>query len=458
MVPWLRRPVLRDPLERLIAQSRPPYEKAVREFGWRCWQMTLMSAAIWAISAPLVMARFHVAAPIALLLNVPLGLPVAVSLLSGFGVMLFGSWLSPVAHLCAIVCDASLALLQTIVEKAQGISWGHAWVTGPAEWWLAGFYLLILGFMLLGRWCPPRRWCVAWVALWIATGVGTRWIAPKDETLCCTFVSVGHGLAVLIELPDGRAMLYDAGQLASPRWSARAISEVLWSRGITHLDAVVVSHADVDHYNGLPTLLDRFSVGAVYTSTVMFTEESGALIALRDALAGQEIPIRELSASDRFELSEGDIQVWHPPAQGLLASDNANSIVLAIEYRGRRILLTGDLESPGLEMVMSEEPYDCDLVLAPHHGSRRSNSAELARWCTPEWVVVSGPEEENGTLLQQAYQQAYQQPHQGAAGDAEPGQGESRARSVRVLYTTRHGAITARIGPQGQFDVDWFRR
>ena len=48
----------------------------------------------------------------------------------------------------------------------------------------------------------------------------------------------------------------------------------------------------------------------------------------------------------------------HPPRKGVLGSDNANSIVLAIEFQGRRLLLTGDLESPGLDDVLAEEPYD----------------------------------------------------------------------------------------------------
>ena len=74
----------------------------------------------------------------------------------------------------------------------------------------------------------------------------------------------------------------------------------------------------------------------------------------------------------------------------MLGNDNANSIVLAIECEGRRILLPGDLESPGLEAVLAEEPWDCGVLLAPHHGSRQSNPPGLARWSAPEWVVVSG--------------------------------------------------------------------
>ena len=84
------------------------------------------------------------------------------------------------------------------------------------------------------------------------------------------------------------------------------------------------------------------------------------------------------------------IDVIHPPRDGVVGSDNANSITLAVEYAGRRLLLPGDLETPGLEDVIAELPVDCDVLMAPHHGSRRSDPPGFAAWSTPEWVVISG--------------------------------------------------------------------
>ena len=94
------------------------------------------------------------------------------------------------------------------------------------------------------------------------------------DRLDCTFLSMGHGCAVLLELPSGQTMLYDAGQFGAAVGGHAPISESLWSRGITHLDAVVLSHPDIDHYNALPGLLEKFSVGAIYVSPIMFEKES----------------------------------------------------------------------------------------------------------------------------------------------------------------------------------------
>ena len=124
----------------------------------------------------------------------------------------------------------------------------------------------------------------------------------------------------------------------------------------------------------------------------MFEKRTRPSTALRDAIDRHGVPIREVAGrrppAGRRRLHAGSA----PPAAGaaIVGSDNANSLVLAVEYLGRRILLPGDLESPGLDDVLAEEPMRCDVLLAPHHGSRKSNSPALAAWCRPRWVVFSG--------------------------------------------------------------------
>ena len=243
----------------------------------------------------------------------------------------------------------------------------------------------------------------------------------------CTFLSVGHGAAVVVELPGGRTMLYDAGRLGSPAYASRTVSNFLWSRGITYLDAVVISHADADHYNALPELLDRFSIGAIYVSPVMFDHPNEAVRALQTSIVDSGVPIREVWSGDRLA-SGGDavVEVLHPPRRGVLGSDNANSVVLAIEYQGRRILLTGDLEPPGLNDVMAELPYDCDVVLTPHHGSAFSDPPGFAAWSSPEWAVVSGGARDRLESVATAY----------------------ALRGCRVLHTATSGAVRGDCGPR----------
>ena len=67
------------------------------------------------------------------------------------------------------------------------------------------------------------------------------------------------------------------------------------------------------------------------------------------------------------------------------------------------------------------------MLLAPHHGSRKSNSPELARWCTPSWVVFSGDGRWSLPNVESPY----------------------RAVGGQVLHTYRNGAIQVRIDAEG---------
>ena len=427
--PWWTGPTHEpDRLQRLIDENRSWPSWTVLVVGRFFRRMIVASAVISLVTLPLVMARFHIFAPIGILMNAVLWIPMAVALTTGFATLVFGSILPPLGELFGGCCNGSLALLESAVGAAQRVPGGHYWVPGPAEWWLWGFYGGLGVLAMLPRRIVPSHWCVALVAGWTAVGLLPAWLPDDDSRLDATFLAMGHGCAVILELPSGQTVLYDAGRLTSPEAGTRSIAAVLWSRGITHLDAVVLSHPDLDHYNALPGLLRQFSVGVVYVSPVMFEQQSGALNALAEAIRESGIPLQEIRAGDRLPGGpDCSIEVLHPPRRGILGSDNANSIVLDVRYRDHCILLPGDLDSPGLEDVLAEEPIDCDVLLAPHHGSRNGNSPDLAAWATPDRVIVCGRRGGYSADLEATY----------------------RAVGSRLHYTDESGAIHVKIDEQG---------
>ncbi len=425
---WIDQARKLDPLQRLIE----------RHMAWPSWlflavrrslrHLILISAMLWLLLLPLLMARFHLFTPVAVILNTLLWLPMAAALWFGFATLAFGTLWAPLGMVFGACCNAMLWVLQSSVDLVQGIPYSHIWAPGPADWWLVGFYGTIAIMAAAPRLRPPRRWCLALAAGWVAVGFAAAGMKNDRDRLQCTFLSMGHGCAVVLELPSGQTLLYDAGQFSSPTSGSRSIAGYLWSQGITHIDAVVLSHGDLDHYNAMPELLERFSVGVIYVSPFMFENPNLATEALCRAIDRSGVPMREIHGGRRLSGGEGcRIEVLHPPRRGVLGSDNTNSIVLSVEYLGRRILLTGDLESPGTEYVLAEEPLDCDVLMAPHHGSRRSNPPGLARWCTPEWVVVSGSRRWPTAEIEQTY----------------------RAVGSRVLHTARHGAVSVTVDTNG---------
>ncbi|NIP86645.1 MAG: MBL fold metallo-hydrolase, partial [Planctomycetales bacterium] len=166
-------------------------------------------------------------------------------------------------------------------------------------------------------------------------------------------------------------MLYDAGRMGSPESATRGISALLWSRGLTHIDALLISHADADHFNSVPELLERFSLGIVYVSQAMRGDHSPSVRELFRQLAAAGVPVATLQKGDRLAGGGAVIDILHPAGSGFNTAvegsvDNANSIVLAIAYQGRRILLPGDLEHAGVDAVTATAPQNCDVLLAPH--------------------------------------------------------------------------------------------
>jgi competence protein ComEC len=244
-----------------------------------------------------------------------------------------------------------------------------------------------------------------------------------------------------MQTSDGRTILYDAGAIGSPEYATQTVSSYLWHRGVMRIDGIVISHADIDHYNAVPGLLERFRVGAVYASPIMFdgvADESGpgGIKLLHGAIRRAGVPIREIWVGDRLQLgADVTARVFHPPQRGVVGSDNANSLTLGVEYAGRRILLPGDLESPGIDDLMAEAPYDSDILLAPHHGSRRSDPPGFAAWSRPEWVVISGGGGDDIGHVVQTYRRA----------------------RAQVLATSNSGTIEFHFAKNGQVSSNTFR-
>jgi competence protein ComEC len=260
------------------------------------------------------------------------------------------------------------------------------------------------------------------------------WPSQSGE-LRCTFLSVGHGLAVVIELPGGRTLVYDAGQMQDPIRARQAVQAALWQRGVRSIDALVISHADIDHFNGVPGLAQTMPIGSVLVHETFLDFRQVGVEKTCELLSQRGVPIKLIQAGDHLSLDPGvRLAVLHPPASDRLPTDNANSLVLAIEFCGRRVLLTGDLERDGLEYVLMQTPRHVDIFLAPHHGRVNANPRRLAEWATPDWVIVSDGRQDSSDKLGAIYGPA-----------------------AKVLSTQKSGAITFVIDRAGRIECRPFR-
>ena len=422
---WLRQ--RRDPLDD---------EEEGRDVWWRRLLGKLsdgyrLTAGVWLCTLPLVLARFHLISLLGFGINVLLMPWFTVVMWLGYSLLIIGLLFPPAAAIPAVPLDWLLSGLLTVIQYAADVPWSHSLVPGPTDWWLAGFYgmlLPVLGLTANRRW---RGWMWRGLGVWCVAGLALAAWPREHKVLRCTFLSVGHGVAILIELPGGQTLLYDTGSLEDADRAAETVEGALWALGRSRIDAALVSHADVDHFNGMPRLLKSGFVDRLFVSPTFFHIPQESTEALCSAAAKARVPIRGLWTEDALRLdSSATVRVLAPDPLTGFGTDNGNSLIVGVEFAGRRLLLTGDLEGTGLVNLLQRPAWPCDVLLAPHHGSRKANSPDLARWARPRCVVISGGREESIAALQPIY-------------------GEGAA----LLSTPRDGAVVCEISPAGEITV-----
>ncbi|MCA9075777.1 MAG: ComEC/Rec2 family competence protein [Planctomycetaceae bacterium] len=393
----------------------------------------VITAAIWFFAMPLIAAQFHVVAPVGFLLNV-LMLPfVGMTLWLGF-ITLFCGLLAPwIVRWPAMLFDWSLELIQRVVDGAADVNLGHASVAGPPAWWLVGFYTLLAGAVIAWRARVASR--PAWLCLgsWILLGLMIPLAPNRRDGLRCTFLAVGHGCAVVLELPDGETLLYDAGMFGSARRGQAVIQNAMWDRGIEGIDAIVISHADVDHFNAAAGLIETMPVGMLCLTQSFLDFEQLPVEVLCEAASRERVPIRLLQQDDVLDTDSDDVEltILHPPPQWASKRDNANSLVLRVTYAGRSLLITGDLEGDGLTQLLTTPTDTVDVMLSPHHGSPKANPTAISDWASPRNVIISGGDSHSTHDLRAVY-----------------------ANADRVLSTNTSGAITCVISSDGELSID----
>jgi len=394
-----------------------------------------MGAAIWIVTSPLIASEFHLVSPIGFVLNVLLSPLIVVMFWFGYSFLLLGL-ISPLLFgWLGTPFDLTLGWFLSAVEAAARVDLGHVYVSSPPTWWLIGFYVLTLACAMVDRWRGRLHWSPRGCLGWIVLGLALAWWLPARGGLTCTVVSVGHGLSVLVECPNGRTLLYDAGGMLGGSRVARTVEGVLWSAGGMRLDALVVSHADADHCNAIPELTEVLPTGTLFVHRTFLDWSQPPVAAALDKATTAGMSIRLIAAGQSLSLDPGvSIRVLHPASDFHATEDNPNSVVLCIEFSGRRIVLTGDLEREGLERLLHSPHIDADVLLAPHHGSLKANPPDLARWATPEWVIASSSDRAVAERLASRY-----------------------GPETCVLSTAQHGAVRCHITPEGELHVEPFR-
>ncbi|HEX7477642.1 MAG TPA: DNA internalization-related competence protein ComEC/Rec2 [Polyangiales bacterium] len=223
--------------------------------------------------------------------------------------------------------------------------------------------------------------------------------APTGE-LRVSFLDVGQGDAALVDLPDGKLMLIDAGGNpgggADP--GAAVLLPLLRARRRDHLDLVVLTHPHPDHYGGLQAISEQLPIGELWDSgqaeaevDLVGTSQAAAHLLASARTRGTRVRHPdELCGRPRLVGGALVEVLWPCPAFDPGYDANDNSLVLRVQYGQHAFLFAGDIEVQAERALLSTAArLHATVLKVPHHGSRTSSSAELLRAVAPQLAVVS---------------------------------------------------------------------
>jgi competence protein ComEC len=428
--------------------------RARRALAW-LWRFVAATIAATAATAPLVAHNFGEVAPLSPLGNLALVPLVELAVVPvGLAGAAAGALWAPLGKLPlgAAGLAAKIALAIAGAFRAHGPLWlcRTPNLLETAALTAAG----CLAMIAAGRAGGTRRVlaAAAVVAALVASGsLAIRDVARRRaRDLTVTFLDIGQGDAAVIEAPGGAVMVIDGGGVRDGSFDtgARIVEPFLRARGIGRVEVVALSHPHPDHLNGLFRILERFDVGAFWSSG-----DDGDNPEYRRfvALARQRgVPIPDVVTTrlggatvtplGPFESDPGGTERIHAP-DGLTVNDA--SLVLSVAFAGRRVLFPGDLEADGEGELVGRrdagQVVAADVLKVPHHGSRTSSSPELVDAVAPTLAVIS-----LGWRNQFHFPAAEVVARYGG-------------RATRVLRTDRDGAISLAISPEGRLTVQCAR-
>lgn len=268
--------------------------------------------------------------------------------------------------------------------------------------------------------------------------------APEPELgdMTVTFIDVGQGDSELVQLPDGKIMLIDAGEASA----SQQVLDALEAADVEQIDYLVASHPHADHIGGMEAVFDTYDVEAVWAPDAPDTTETyeGFL----DAVEDEGLTIDEAKAGENIVDDEAGYSVeFLAPADGIESDDmNDYSAIVRVTYGDTSFLFTGD--APAQEIV-DANPGHVDVLKAAHHGSETGTDSAVMAETTPETVVMSYAEGNSYGHPDQSVLDAIAAAGATAYSTAANGEVKAVSDGEEVTVTTEHdGDIVAGVSAE----------
>jgi len=424
-LPWAKKAPKTRPFFRIV--SRPgPYLLRLFSTGLTAWLG----------GAGILLYHFYTINPLTSIWTVIVFPLVAVILTFGFLKIILSFLLPSAAMVLGVIVNFLSDWLIWIVERIASWhigSWdisqiliGHV----PAIVVVCYYgFIVFIGFAYFRRPSIKKVISVVMVLAVIAFVGVTKWQRTHRDKLVLTTLDVGHGQAIVAQLPGKANVLFDTGSLHKADVGRRIVIPFLNYIGINKIDVIIVSHNDVDHINGILEVVEHCDVNDVYANsafldrtdkwgTAQFLEQSLRKEGLEIQLLGKKLPLS----------SKAKVKILWPTEQVLQneeLSDNDRSAVALIEFAGTKILLCSDIgEFAQRELLRLYPELKAEVVVVPHHGSSKTADPNFLQKLEADILICS--------CGRSQYERTNRTPNK-----------------ARSLYTARDGAITVCIDKDG---------
>jgi len=385
----------------------------------------VISASVQVVLLPLMVLYFHRVSIASLLLNIFVGVLMAVLALTALVAVLVSQVSTMLGGLLVVVAEKTNWLMTHSVDPFSALGLASMRLphySGFATVIYAAYFMLLLGLVAaVSKWNPlrahmagPKPWPllrfvgIGFVLATLAV-VTHPFTAPRpDGRLRVDFLDVGQGDCALITTPDGATILIDGGGRPSLGWTnqsddgepaferdtrsigERVVSQYLWSRGLDRVDYLIATHGDADHIDGLNDIARNFKVRGAIVARVPADDREFAKFAQTLNTAG--VPLEIVGAGDIVRIGNVSIDVfWPPPIQTADSpSRNNDSLVLRVRFGEKSFLFTADIEKEAeAALVKTGINLHTDVVKVPHHGSKTSSTEQFIAAAQPALAVIS---------------------------------------------------------------------
>ncbi len=279
----------------------------------------------------------------------------------------------PVSHLVGYAAGASAWWIVWVADRGASLSGASLpWPAGAVG--VAALSIVCLGLVVVMPTLLSRRWsCLAAtvvLVMAVVQPIGRAGWPPHDWLL--VMCDVGQGDAMVLNAGGGVGVVVDAGP------DPTLVDGCLDRLGVDRVALVVLTHFHADHVDGLPGLLAGRTVGEIEVSPLADSPDRAESVSRWAAKA--DVPVTVAVTGERRTVGDLSWQVLGPvevptgdePAGGAQegSAPNNASIVMLVEVRGVRLLMSGDAEPEEEDDILaSTAGLGVDVFKVAHHGS-----------------------------------------------------------------------------------------